>query len=224
MHCYEKRAPRRDAATHRISGVIAGWGSSVWSSPIIGKHSRMSAVIAFVARASPAEEPMDMLGGCKRVIRRRAMRLDAGEIEPSLIVVGAPESVPEVEPHNCVVITGVPRAGRDDAYSEKLARGPKIEPPDERYRSYAPEEAPPPPRPQPTPEPSASSTLYRVSATIRRPDPGRNDPGEIVQGSCRLAKIESASADESSKPSSSEQRVDERRNGRALGQHDESAE
>jgi hypothetical protein len=57
----------------------------------------------------------------------------------------------------------------------------------DRYKVFAetkPIEAkPPPPLPQPPPERPPSSPRHRVCCTVRRPDPDKGDPGQIIEAS-----------------------------------------
>jgi hypothetical protein len=122
-------------------------------------------------------------------IRRPVMVVGLPDPEVDYTAVTLDDEGREVHPSEnyAVVVTGVPRRGRDDqARANLLKRGIKISPSD--YDRYAcamkpVEEKKPPPLPQPTPEPLPSSPRYPVRCTVRRPDPDKNDPGQIIEAS-----------------------------------------
>src|SRR5262249_36009286 len=45
----------------------------------------------------------------------------------------------------------------------------------------------PAPPPQPTPEPAADEVRHSIRCTVRLPDPEKDDPGHIIEGSYSLA-------------------------------------
>jgi hypothetical protein len=92
------------------------------------------------------------------------------------------------------IITGVPRAGRDDddEYVAELQTREPVAPADDRY-AYAERQpvetvsVPPLPKPSPPVARSESVSEWRcVRAQVRSPDPDRNDPGEIKEGQYRV--------------------------------------
>jgi hypothetical protein len=87
-------------------------------------------------------------------------------------------------------LTGVPRASRDEKYSAALERGDYGNvAQDDRYEAFAaakPVEATNiPPMPEPTPViETPPPQRRRVRTQVRRPDPEKDDPGQILEGYC----------------------------------------
>ena len=81
------------------------------------------------------------------------------------------------------MITGVPRAGRDEEYSARLALQ-KDAIPERPILSGIPKpvEPPPTPRPMPTPEPPRDVKRYKVRVTVKPPD-NKGFVGQIIEGS-----------------------------------------
>jgi hypothetical protein len=96
-----------------------------------------------------------------------------------------------------VIMTGVPRPGRDEKYFARLVREhAKLKPEEIRQReqqaaaasatdfhqgSKSHDEYKPPPLPAPPPETPAELEWRGVIVQVRGPIPDRNDPGEIVE-------------------------------------------
>jgi hypothetical protein len=80
-----------------------------------------------------------------------------------------------------VVITGVPRSGRDDG----------LEVPTSSSKPMAVtrpiETRAPPPLPQSSPELPVEGPRYSIRCAVRPPDPEKDDPGQIIEGSHSLS-------------------------------------
>jgi hypothetical protein len=87
-----------------------------------------------------------------------------------------------------VLLTGVPRPGRDDAYVARLEREGRDRESEATYVEHvracsAAACEPAPYVPPPLPEPPAEELEWRpVWAQVRPPNPERGDPGEIAEG------------------------------------------
>ncbi|PWT79338.1 MAG: hypothetical protein C5B58_13655 [Acidobacteria bacterium] len=95
-----------------------------------------------------------------------------------------------------VITTGVPRDGpywvpmlRPEervSFKDEPAL-PRVLTDEDRYAYVRPVENLPPPRSQPTPEPATDEARHSIRCTVRLPDPEKDDPGQIIEGSYSLS-------------------------------------
>jgi hypothetical protein len=87
-------------------------------------------------------------------------------------------------PDNCgLVITGVPRQGRDDGLPIPTSPSTSWL----MAMETKPVERKAPPLPQPSPELPAEGPRHSIRCTVRPPDPEKDDPGQIIEGSHSLS-------------------------------------